>query len=462
MNNTEVALSSPTQRGAARATSTLGLVLQMRSKGWLQFLMDTWRTQGDLAQLRLGPVNLFVVIHPEHVRHISITARQTFDKLHAYDGSRELLLGDGLIASTGQLWKRQRRLMAGFFTPRSVEQYYPVFLAAAETAARRWELIARAGHAVDMTEEMMLVTAWIIVRSMFGTDIADERLNSLKGDVEGLISFVTRRGYALVKPPMWLPLPSHRRYHAARARVHGLINELITRRRDQPQASWPDDLLSKMMLARDEETGKAMTDLLVRDESLGIFIAGHETTARTVSFLFYALHENPHVEARLHAELDAVLPRDAAPTLEHLKRLPYTLQVIKEVLRLYPPAPAYARDSAVDQVMDGVRVPAGAHMVMFAYGTHRHPDFWEDPEHFDPDRWLPEREAARHPYAYHPFATGHRICLGNSFAMLEAHILAALLVRRFRARLVAGHRPKIEAAGTLIVRNGLPMVLTPR
>jgi cytochrome P450 len=200
----------------------------------------------------------------------------------------------------------------------------------------------------------------------------------------------------------------------------------------------------------------------VRDESLGIFIAGHETTARTMSFLWYALHENPNVADRLHAELDSVLPRNQAPTLELLERLPYTLQVIKEVLRLYPPAPLYLRDVAVEHVMDGVHLPVGSSMLLFPYATHRHPDFWDEPERFDPDRWLPEREAARDPFAYHPFAAGHRICLGNSFAMLEAHILAALLVRRFSARLVPGHRPRFEAAGTLNVPNGLPMVLCAR
>jgi cytochrome P450 len=373
-----------------------------------------------------------------------------------------LLLGDGLIASTGALWKRQRRLMSGFFGPRSIEQYYPVMLAAAETTARRWESIARTGQPVELIDEMMLLTARIILQSMFGTDVGDDRLTSIQGDVEGMIGFVTKRGHSPLKAPIWLPLPSHRRYLSARTRVHALIEDVIARRRSQPRADWPDDLLSKLMLARDEDTGEAMTDLLVRDESLGIFIAGHETTARTMSFLWYALHENPDVEARLHAELDSVLPRDDTPTLEHLKRLPYTLQVIKEVLRLYPPAPGYARDATVDHVMDGVRVPSGALMLLFPYATHRHPDFWEEPERFDPDRWLPEREAARHPFAYHPFAAGHRICLGNNFAMLEAHILAALLVRRFRARLVAGHNPRFESAGTLIVTNGLPMAITPR
>jgi cytochrome P450 len=462
MTDTMQTLSSPMRRGTARSPSIIAIVRRLRSGGWLEFLMDLWRTQGDLPHLRAGLGNVMVVIHPDHVRHISITARQSFDKLNSYEIPRVLLLGDGLIASKGVLWKRQRRLMSSFFSPRSIEQYYPVMLAAAERTAHRWESVARTGTPIDVINEMMLMTAWIIVQSMFGADVTDERLNSLQGDIEDLIGFVTRRGFFPVQAPMWMPLPSHRRYRAARARVFTLIQDVIARRRSQPRTAWPDDLLSKLMLARDEETGEAMTDMLLRDESLGIFIAGHETTARTMSFLLLALNENPGVEARLHAELDSVLPRDEAPTLEHLKRLPYTLQVIKEVLRLYPPAPAYARDTAVEHTMDGVRVPAGTVMLLFPYATHRHPAFWEEPERFDPDRWLPEREAARHPYAYHPFAAGHRICLGNNFAMLEAHILTALLVRRFRARLVAGHRPELDLAGLLIVRNGLPMVLTRR
>jgi len=178
--------------------------------------------------------------------------------------------------------------------------------------------------------------------------------------------------------------------------------------------------------------------------------------------LWLSLHENPDVEARLHAELDAVLPRDEAPTLEHLKRLPYTLQVIKEVLRLYPPAPAYARDTAVEHTMDGVRVPAGTLMLLFPYATHRHPDFWEEPERFDPDRFLPEREAARHPYAYHPFAAGQRVCIGNNFSLLESHILLSLLAREYAPRLAPGFTPRFIMGGTLSTANGFPMILERR
>jgi cytochrome P450 len=313
-----------------------------------------------------------------------------------------------------------------------------------------------------MTDEMTRMTAWIILRAMFGADISEERLRWLEGDVEEMILFVNRREVWPLKPPLWAPLPRHVRYRKARARVHALIRDVIARRRAEPLASWPNDLLSKLLSVRDEETGDTMGDLLAHDEALGIFIAGHETTARTMSFLWYALHENQHVAERLRAELDAVVPRDEAPTLEQLKRLPYMMRTIKEVLRLYPPSPMFPRDPIGEQVLDGKAVRVGTWMMMFPYATHRHKDFWDDPERFDPDRFLPERETALHPYAYFPFGAGPRVCLGNSFAMLEAHILTALLARRFSARLAPGHRPQIDVGGTLMVRNGLPMLLTAR
>jgi cytochrome P450 len=313
-----------------------------------------------------------------------------------------------------------------------------------------------------MVSEMTRVTATIILRSMFGLDISEERLRSLEGDVQNMIMFVYRREMMPLKPPMWVPLPSHRQYRTARGRVHALIREVIARRRALPQAQWPDDLLSKLMAARDEETGEMMSDLLVHDEAIGIFIAGHETTANTMAFLWYALHENQDVAVRLHAELDAVLPPNEPPTLEHLKRLPYTLRTIKEVLRLYPPSPAQPRDPVSDQVLGDMRVPSGIYTMLFPYATHRHPDFWEQPERFDPDRFLPERETVRHPFAYFPFGGGQRVCLGNNFAMLEAHILTALLSRRFNARFLGENQPRIDIGGTLKMRGGLPMSIVRR
>jgi cytochrome P450 len=171
---------------------------------------------------------------------------------------------------------------------------------------------------------------------------------------------------------------------------------------------------------------------------------------------WYALASNPAVAARLHEELDTVLG-DRYPTVEELERLPYTLQVIKEVLRLYPAAPFYARDAVSADTVDGYAIPAGSAVMLSPYYTHRHPDFWENPSQFDPGRWTPEREAARHPYAYHPFATGQRICIGNNFSLLESHLLLALLARRFAPRLEPGYAPQWVMQGTLGTANGFPM-----
>jgi cytochrome P450 len=454
--------SNAARVAAPRRAGIIQIAWQFLTKGSLQFFMDQWRAQGDLPWLLMGRSKLLLVIHPDHVRHVLVTGRQGFEKLETWESSRQFLLGDGLIASTGELWKRQRRLMATFFTPRSIEQYYPVILAATEATAQRWASLAASGQPIDMVNEMKRVTASIILRSMFGLDISEERLHALEGDVETMIMFVYRRELLPVKPPMWAPLPNIRKYKAARASVHALITEVIARRRALPLDTWPNDLLSKLMLARDEETGETMTDMLVHDEAIGIFIAGHETTANTMAFLWYALDSNPDVAARLHAELDAVVPPNEPPTLEHLKRLPYTLRTIKEVLRLYPPSPAQPRDPTSDQIVGDMRVSPGTYTLLFSYATHRHPEFWDEPEQFDPDRFTPEREAVRHPFAYFPFGGGQRVCLGNSFAILEAHILTALLARRFNAQLSGREPPRIAMGGTLKMSNGLPMWIASR
>ena len=443
-----------------RSPFVVDAALEMRRKGLLQFFLDAWHTYGDLAPIQIGSQHIFVVVHPEHVRYISITNRQNYDKLHSYDNVRKYLLGDGLVSSTGELWKRQRRLMSPFFTPRGVEQYYPIIAADAEAFARRWQARSDNDQPVEMINEMMLITASIILRSMFSTE-SDEQLLSIKGAVETMIQFVALRQMSPAHLPLWLPISSNTRYRQARDLVHTYINHVVAQRRALPVAQWPDDLLSKLMLARDEETGAAISDLLLRDESITIFFAGHETTARTMAFLWYVLSQHPEVEARLHAELDAI-GGDRMPTIDDLKQLGYTLQVIKETLRLYPPAPMYVRDAVAADVIDGIPIPAGSRMMLFPYATHRHPAFWEDPEKFDPDRWLPEREAQRHPLAYHPFASGQRICIGNNFSLFESHMLTALLARRFVPQLVPGHRPQIDTTGTLISKNGLPMIIRRR
>jgi cytochrome P450 len=426
----------------------------------LNFFESAWRRNGDLAPLQIGPRVLFPIVHPDHVRRINVDQRESYGKEASYESVRILLLGNGLVASNGALWRRQRKLMAPFFTPRAIQTYLPVIVEDGARFRERWNAAGDRGKPLDIFAEMSILTASIILKSMFSTEAADT-ISWVKRDVEIMISFASTRQMNPFQAPLWMPTPRNRAYHDARARVDAYIHDMIAQRRSQSPESWPNDLLSRLMQTRDEETGEPMSDSLLRDEAVTIFFAGHETTARTLAFMWYALSEHPEIAARLHAEIDSILGDDA-PTIEHLKLLPYTLQVIKETLRLYPAAPMYARDAVARDEIDGVPVPVGANMLLMPYLTHRHPDFWPDPLRFDPGRWEPAQEEARHPYAYHPFAAGQRICIGNNFSMFESHLLVAMLARHFVLHKVQGHTPRLWMDGTLGSRNGLPMIVARR
>ena len=443
----------------APGPGTLRFLHGVRRRGFLHFVGESWQRYGDVFQIRLGPRTLMFAMHPDAVEHVNVSGRQNYDKLASYDPVRKYLLGEGLVASTGELWRRQRKLMAPFFTPKGVQAYAELMIRDGVRLVERWQALAKGGAEVEIDREMTIVTASIILRSMFGSATM-ESIHQMKDAVETMISFVNSP-MSLLSLPLWIPNSKNRKYLAARKLVHHSIAALIAQRRATDESQWPDDLLSRLMKVRDEETGQAMSENLLRDESITTFFAGHETTARTMTFAWYALASNPHVTAQLHAELDGVL-EGRVPTVDELRRLPYTLQVVKEVLRLYPAAPFYVRDAIGPDQIGGFDVPAGASIMLSPYYTHRHPQFWENPQAFDPDRWTHERDAARHDYAYHPFALGPRVCIGNNFSLLESHLLLAILAQRFTPRLRPNYQPRWEMQGVLGLANGLPMVIAAR
>ncbi len=437
----------------------LSFIYGVRTLGFLDYVGKLWRQYGDVFQVRIGRRTLVFAMHPDAVEHVNVSHRQNYDKRGSYDAVRSYLTGEGLVASTGELWRRQRKLMAPFYTPKGVQAYAELMIRDGERLVSRWQTLARQGTEVEIAEEMTTITASIILKAMFSTETM-ESIHQMKDAVEAMITFVSAQ-LAGVGLPAWLPTAKRRRYDAARQLVHRSISTLIAKRRSIDEAQWPDDLLSRLMKARDDETGQAMSESLLRDESITTFFAGHETTARTMTFAWYALATNPQVTQRLHEELDRVLG-GRLPTADGLRQLPYTLQVIKEVLRLYPAAPFYVRDALAADQLGGFDVPAGAAVMVSPYYTHRHPQFWNRPEVFDPDRWTREQESSRHGYAYHPFAAGPRICIGNNFSLLETHLLLATLAQRFTPRLRAGFQPQWTMQGTLGIANGLPMVITAR
>lgn len=428
----------------------------VHKEGFLHHVGQLWRAHGDVFAARAGRRTLIFAMHPDAVERVNISGRDKYNKLKTYDPVRRYLTGQGLLTSTGSLWRRQRKLLSPFFTPKGIQSYAELMLRDGQRLQQRWDDLARERSEVQMAEEMTGVTASIILGTMFGAE-TQESMGRLRRAVETLIDFVNVP--AQVWLPLWIPSRRNRDYLAARSLVDHIISKLIAERRAMLERTWPDDLLSKLMGVRDDATGEPLPDALVRDEAVTAFFAGHETTARTLTFAWYALATHPRVEQRLHQELDRVLGRDS-PSVEQLKRLPYTLNVIKEVLRLYPPAPFYPRDVVEPDRLGPFEVPAGTAVVLSPYYTHRHPQFWDEPEAFNPDRWAPEHASPGR--AYHPFAAGQRTCIGNNFALLESHLLLALLAQRFAPRLQPGYQACWEMRGVLGLAGGLPMRITRR
>ncbi len=441
---------------AIPAVNTWEALVGLSRAGFLNYVGQLWHRYGDVFQMNILNRRMIVAIHPDAVRQVTVSNRRNYDKLHSYDIVRKFILGNGLLASNGELWRRQRRLMAPFYTPKGVQAYGEIMLRDGQRLRERWSRLN--GRTVHIGEEMTYVTASIILRAMFSLD-TDEAIIRMKDAVETMIGYAGRNQTG-IEIPLWIPTRANRAYVKARQAVHSYIQAVIAQRRELPEVDWPNDLLTRLMQARDDETGEPMSEELLRDESVTTFFAGHETTARTMTYAWYALAQHPHVADKLHAELDAVLG-ERTPTLGDLHLLPYTLQVIKEVLRLYPPAPFYVRD-AIDPDQLGEFNTRGLPVLLSPYYTHRHPDFWEHPLQFDPDRWTPEKEADMHPYAYHPFAAGQRVCIGNNFSLLESHILLSLLAREYAPRMAPGFSPRFVMAGTLSTANGFPMIIERR
>lgn len=435
-------------------------IRDMGQKGMLHFIAENWREYGDLFEVPVGPRKLVMVIHPDHVRHVTLTNAGNYDKRESYDAVRKYVIGNGLVTSTGELWKRQRRLMAPFYTPRGVQAFSGIFLRDTLAMTERWQRLATEQAQVEMLDEMALITASIVLKAIFSTESQHDILQ-IKESVETMIGYAEKSSMNPFSPPDWLPTAENNTYWKAREQVHRYINTVLDKRLALDESDYPDDLLSKLITAEDPETGERMSRDLLRDEALTNFFAGYETSARAMSYTWYALARNPGVKAKLHEELDRELG-DELPTLEDLKRLPYTLRTIKEAIRLYPPAPMYARDVVEDDVLDGYHIESGSVTMLLPYFTHRHPDFWDDPLRFEPDRHAPEAERERHPQAYHPFASGQRICLGNHFSLLETHIMLAILAQRFDPQLPPGYEAEFVVEGILNVANGLPMILKRR
>jgi cytochrome P450 len=413
----------------------------------------------DIVERNILGRHAFVVSQPAAIKHVLIDNAANYRKTEMTRRVLEPGLGKGLITLEGDTWKAHRRTMAPAFDLRSVASYIPVMTTAAEELLAEWRT-QPATASIDIADAMMEITLKIISRTMFSSD---------SDDIMTIMSHAAGRYQATVRPnvldliglPDWLAGFSRRRAsQRAFAEFDAVIDGLIeSRLRDTGGAA--KDLLARLISARDDETGGGMSAQEVRDHVITMFMAGHETTAMAMTWAWYLLSQHPAEEAKLHAELDAVLG-GRAPLHEDLDKLVYTRMVIEESMRIYPAVPAIEREATADDALVGVRVPKGSVVMIVPWVLHRHQKLWKDPGRFDPERFAPEHAAKRQRFSYLPFGGGKRICIGAAFATVEATVLLATLAQHYRMRTVPGHLVEPQGLITLRARHGIKMTMTGR
>ena len=444
-----------------RAHPLLGWAPDLR-RSQVEAYVRVMREHGDVVCLSVGPSWLglapYCVFHPDGVRQVLAGSREAYTKRNRFYVQIAEAFGWGLLTAEGERWQHQRRLIQPLFTRRQIAGYAELMAEEAAVVVEAWQRAAKDRAAVDANAEMVRLTLRVVGRSIFGDDV-EQAIPVLDSAFPVLNHRTFQRGTTPVAAPVSWPTPANRRARRARQALYGVVDQLIARR--ARAGADGDDLVSLLLSARDADTGETMDLQQVRDEALIFLLAGHETTSTALTFTLQLLGQHPDEQARIHSELDAVLG-GRAPAANDVPALQCTAMAIKEAMRLYPPAYAVGRRAELESEIGGYVIPAGADVLVSQYATHRHPEFWQDPETFDPSRFTPEREQARHRFAYFPFGAGPRACIGSQFAMLEAVIAVAVLLQRFRLRSEVAEPPVDTAGITLRPRGPVPIRPTPR
>jgi len=417
----------------------------------------------DIVELKLIGLRVFVVNDPAGVRHVLLENISNYPKSGM---DRRILgpgMGNGLFLSEGAIWRMHRRIMTPCFDQGALRRHAPIMVDAAQRMLSEWQALAPAVP-LEICDTMMTLTLSIISQTMFSSDgdaISEIARESSKGYQEtmmpGLADFIPGVG------GLW-GLSKAVRARRILRRFDAAIHELIAARaaESDTREGTRNDLLQRLVRARDEQTNTPMSAREVRDEVFTIFMAGHETTALALTWAWYLLAQHPEIEAELHAELDENLGT-RPPCHEDLQRLTYTRMVIEEAMRLYPPVHSLAwREALREDEICGIAIPRGSIISIVPWVLHRHRRFWRDPERFDPERFAPEQSAGRDRLCYLPFGFGPRMCLGAAFAMTEAMFVLASVAQRYSLRLAPQHPVEAQALFTLRPRHGLYMTLHPR
>ena len=420
----------------------------------LGYLTELARTYGDLVRFPFGPFQVYLVSHPDYVHQVYVEQASKFHKTRLFKQVLKPSVGNGLLTSDGEFWRRQRRMVQPAFHSKRVESYSGVMVDYTLRMLDGWA----AGQEREIHHDMMRLTMAIVGKTLFDADVSGEADRIGQAITTG-IEIDNRKFNRLVQWPGWAPTPDNRKSKQALKVIDDTIMGFIRERRasGEDKAGTRGDLLSMLLLAADEDgAGGGMTDKQARDEAFTLFAAGHETTANALAWTWYLLSQYPQVEARLHEELDAALG-GRPPAVQDLARLPYTDWIVKESLRLYPPAWTTTREPQEDVVIGGYPIPKGSTIFLSQWVSHRDPRTFDQPERFVPERWADGFEKQLPKGAYFPFAMGPRICIGNTFALMEARLVLAAMAQRYRLELLPGQTIAPQPLITLRPRDGIRM-----
>jgi cytochrome P450 len=439
-----------TPPGPSRAAAWRMLLTMSRDR--LGMMVSAADRFGDAAKLPVGPKTLYFFNHPEHAKHVLADNAANYHKGIGLVHARRAL-GDGLLTSEGALWRKQRGVVQPAFANRRIAAQAGIVAHEAVMLVHRLRAAGRDGP-VDVVRELTGLTLGVLGRTLLDADLG--RFSTVGGDFAAVQDQAMFELATLGAVPTMLPLPRQVRFRRARARLQTVVDELVRER--VGGAGNGDDVLSRLIVSAAEEPDRKVGRQRLRDELVTVLLAGHETTASTLSWTLHLLDRHPEVAERLRDEARRVLG-DRTPGYGDLAELRYTANVLSEVMRIYPPVWILPRKALDADVVGGYRVPPRADVLICPYTLHRHPAYWRRPECFDPDRFDPAGAAGRPRYAYIPFGAGPRFCVGNHLGMMEATLVIAVLMRELRLSTVAGHEVVPEPMLSLRIRGGLPMTV---
>lgn len=403
-----------------------------------------------LEEQRIGRFRFLILNDPESIRHVLVENAKSYGKSPFLRRLLEPALGQGLVTSEGELWNRNRRLMAPSFAHRNLNRFAPIIAQTTSQFLSRWDGVGN-GAIIDMAEEMSELTLSSIAQTMFGED--DEcvlrDITKIVGRYQEVVGFGIADFLGL---PNWIPRLSTIRGRKVVRHLDKVVDQLIKR------SHGSTDRLIDLLVGGTDKAGFRLNRQQIRDEIVTILTVGHETTAQALTWTWYLLSEHPEVEHKFMAEINAVL-NGRPPTYEDLEKLAYTKAIVQESMRLFPPAPTFSRICLTDDVILGRQIPRGTIVMIAPWVLHRHRRFWDDPDNFKPERFYAAKEK---PQAYLPFGIGPRVCIGAGFAMMETVIILSQIGQRYQFKLVPGHPVVPVARIALRPRYGMKMSLTRR